>query len=218
MKVLVYVLFHNDETEARARKDFGKYSWVKLHRIQSSKYCESIIFPYLLLNDIEWKTYDYVGIITYSFTDKQKKSYLKNVINSIHANIIDDNIDVIGLHGIKSKKTIFNSHPGIEEHLRSLIVQIGAVNSYNNLTGFYNNYWIAKVHVFRSYLRFFDIAHKLIENNPLLNSDSGYKKTTNQNTLISNFGYPYYTWHPFICERLICIFCAYYKLRVHVLY
>lgn len=219
MKVLVYVLYHNDKTESRARKQFGKYAWVRLHRIQSTKYCESIIFPYLMLHPEEWKDQDYVGIITYSFTDKQKKSYLKNVINSIHANIMDQYVDVVGLRGLRARKTIYNTHPGIEPHMRSLLTQLGVGSTLpsNRISAFYNNYWIAKVGVFQNYLNFYDKAFKIMELMPELNQDSGYRRITNPAELMANFGYYHYTWHPFISERLICVFCAFYKLQVRVL-
>ena len=46
----------------------------------------------------------------------------------------------------------------------------------------------------------------------LLNSDSGYSGNLSVTTLIKKFGYPYYPYHPFICERFIGLFALINKL------
>jgi len=48
----------------------------------------------------------------------------------------------------------------------------------------------------------------------LLNSDSGYQGNLNSAQLLKKFGFPYYPYHPFICERFIGLFAHIHKINL----
>lgn len=208
MDVIIYVVYHDDNSYAMALSTFGGFKWARLISIPSTKYCESIVFGFLEQNKDEWQNSHFVGIVTYSFTKKIPIETLVNVIDDICCQKYNE-FDIIGLRGLD--EPIEKSHPGIEVPLTVLIEAMGKQTiKLSEVRPFYSNYWLAKPNVFRHYLRFFKEIKNIMEENTtlsnILNQNSGYPRPRNARDLIATFGYPWYTWHPFISERLICIF------------
>jgi hypothetical protein len=78
--------------------------------------------------------------------------------------------------------------------------------------GFYANLWISKRDFFIEFLAFAKKTIQMLENAPpeiqeLLNSDSKHVGSLcGTGKLKEKFGYDWYPQHPFIMERLICLF------------
>jgi hypothetical protein len=82
----------------------------------------------------------------------------------------------------------------------------------NKYKVFYCNFWITNRETFIEYLAFAKKVISLFDNAPphikeLLNTDPKYKgKLIGTGILEKRFGKPYYTWQPFILERVVCLF------------
>ena len=70
------------------------------------------------------------------------------------------------------------------------------------------NYWMAKPELMQDYINFAKkIKQRMDETSDgglqaLLYSDSQYRGQLSKERLVQISGKPYYTYHPFICERL----------------
>jgi hypothetical protein len=99
-RVLIYVVYHDDKSYETCYKLLHQYPWAKFIKIPTTKYCESIMFDYLLEHQREWMIgYEFVGMITYSFNNKVEIATLEEVIRKIHQNECRD-LDIIGLRGL----------------------------------------------------------------------------------------------------------------------
>ncbi|MEX0598362.1 MAG: hypothetical protein WD512_17880 [Candidatus Paceibacterota bacterium] len=130
--VLLYVIYHDEKSYEICFNQLGHYYWIKFIKIETTKYCESIFFDYLLKNNSEWKNYEFVGMITYSFASKIEISTLLDA----NKKITEGNFkgyDIIGLrklkYGIGEQSQI-----GITKHLVTLMETIG-----NSLPNYENN-------------------------------------------------------------------------------
>lgn len=84
------------------------------------------------------------------------------------------------------------------------------------ITPFYSNYWLARPSILLSYLRWAKIVREIIDNDPEisknLSENSNYKIESEKFRPI--FGHPWMTWHPFLMERMICIYAYFARLRI----
>lgn len=121
--LLLYVVYHDENSLKMCYKELSEYSWIKFVKIETTKYCESIfLLDYLKNNYNEWKDHSYVGMITYSFSQKIHLSTVLNVYNKIKDKSFND-YDIIGLR--KVNLTIGdNSHIGMTRQLIDLINKI----------------------------------------------------------------------------------------------
>ena len=205
---LIYVVFHDDQSQKIAQQHFSQYSWARLIRIPSTKYCESFLFTLLDGLSHSWDTSNYVGIIAYSLPQKIGMKPLLKAIEDISLNQVHENIIVLN-----PGRSIINTHPGIKYPLKLIMNRIGFDKmNLNNVSGFFNNYWIAQPSFMKAYIKFFLEVKQIMDHDHIislaLTQNSYYPKnrSKSQLTLMRTFGTPYYTWHPFVCERLICIF------------
>jgi hypothetical protein len=213
--MIIYVIYHDDDSYKIAHSTFSEYPWAKLCKIQSSKYCENAIFDYLQKND-SWDQQDFVGIITYSYSPKCSLPKLLNTVANINQY---DNVDLIALRYVDQH--IYEHHAGLPSHIISIMVKMGYDNiNYDEIKPFYSNYWIAKPAVMKEYIKFFNKVRDLMEHDPVIsitiNGNSGYLKQVTEQQKIA-FGYPWYTWHPFVLERMPCIFAYLHKLKIVLL-
>lgn len=82
---------------------------------------------------------------------------------------------------------------------------------YYSVLTFYRNCWIAPFNTVVSFLYFAKFAFKIVDTSPneiktLFRSDSHYTGALVGEACMKKFGTPYYPFHPFIFERLICLF------------
>lgn len=106
-------------------------------------------------------------------------------------------------------------HPGFLQIWERLIKLLGYndYKSYGVPVPFYCNYWIMKRDVFLKYQSVAKLAINFLTTDPVLvelaNKDSNYRGTHEclpPHRLQEICGKPYYTFHPFILERLVCFF------------
>lgn len=106
-------------------------------------------------------------------------------------------------------------HPGFVQIWERLIMLLGYndYKSYGVPVPFYCNYWIMKRELFLKYQAVAKKAMDLLTTDTTLvelaNKDSSYKGTHEclpSHRLLEICGKPYYTFHPFILERLVCFF------------
>lgn len=82
----------------------------------------------------------------------------------------------------------------------------------------YCNMWVSEAHYAKEFLTWVKQASQILYSAPesiqtLLNSDALYKSIPPK-TLLEKFGFPYYTFHPFVLERLIGLFVIVHKLNL----
>jgi hypothetical protein len=209
--ILIYILYHNQESFKLASK-FLKFKWAKLRKIYSTKYFESIIFLYLDKNRDEWINKKFVGILTYNSYKKVKLFNVEMLAEKY------SNYDVIPFNNYYRTPLLIASeyyHPSFiniwEQILLSFNYDINDILSLK-IPVFYNNYWMAKPEWIIKYIAFYKNVVYFMENNKnikyLLYQNSKYngKLLEYPEILIKICGRPYYTFHPFIIERLVCFF------------
>lgn len=209
--ILIYILYHNQESFKLASR-FLKFKWAKLRKIYSTKYFESMVFLYLDNNRDEWINKKFVGFLTYN-------SYLKINLYDIELLVQKySHYDVIPFNNYYNTPLLISSeyfHPSFiniwEQILLLLNYNINDILSLD-IPVFYNNYWMAKPKWIIKYIEFYKNVIYIMENNMnikyLLNQNSKYNGKLLQypELLIKIAGRPYYTFHPFIIERIVCFF------------
>lgn len=209
--IIIYILYHNQESFKLASK-FLKFKWAKLRKIYSTKYFESIIFLYLDKNRDEWINKKFVGILTYNSYKKVKLFDIEMLAKKY------SNYDIIPFNNYYKNPLLIISeyfHPSFiniwEQLLLSLNYNINDILSLK-IPVFYNNYWMAKPEWVIKYISFYKNILYIMENDKnikyLLYQNSNYKGKLLEypEILIKICGRPYYTFHPFIIERLVCFF------------
>jgi hypothetical protein len=218
--ILIYILYHNQESFKLASK-FLKFKWAKLRKIYSTKYFESIIFLYLDKNRDEWINKKFVGILTYNSYKKIKLFNVEMLAEKY------SNYDIIPFNNYYKIPLLINSeynHPSFiniwEQLLLSLNYDINDILSLK-IPVFYNNYWMAKPEWIKKYIAFYKNVVYIMENNNnikyLLYQNSKYKGKLLEypEILIKICGRPYYTFHPFIIERLVCFFFWIHNAKIY---
>lgn len=272
--LLLYVVYHDDESFKICYDLLYKYPWIRFEKIETTKYCESIFFKFLLDHYDDWKLYDFVGMITYSFSSKIPLETLLDAYKNISENKFNE-YDIIALRKLKYKIGD-HSQIGISKHLveimnkvllnnvskslcscdqmtspRSNILNI--VNTPDNIirsissrdiikasyrktpitppklptldklsldisdidkiVPFYSNYWICKPSVLKSFLLWAKEVKDIMDSDTNINENSYYK--ANSPSFIPIFNRPFMTWHPFLMERMICIYAYLVKARLY---
>jgi hypothetical protein len=218
--ILIYILYHNQESLKMASR-FLKFKWAKLTKIYSTKYFESIIFIYLDQNRNDWINKKFVGFLTYNSYKKAKLFDIEYLAKKY------SNYDVIPFNNVYSTSLLINSeyfHPSFiniwEQILLLLNYDIADILSLK-IPVFYNNYWMAKPEWVLKYIEFYKNVVHIMENNMkikyLLYQNSNYKGKLLEypGILIKICGRPYYTFHPFIIERIVCFFFWVHKAKIY---
>lgn len=286
--LLLYVVYHDDKSFKICYEQLYKYSWIQFIKIETTKYCESIFFDYLLEHYETWKSYDFVGMITYSFATKIELSILLDAYKNITEGKFND-FDIIGLrrlkygigdqsqigigkhlvelmnkvhymlnkevfegrheiqkvtsrevkthsttysnkkdrrvsvlasvnvsprsHGIDNDASNLQLIPRTYQH-KNLYDMIDWNSHMNKVVPFYSNYWIAKSDILKPFLKWAKLVKDLIDTDPILAEENSHYKVDSKD-FIPIFGRPYMTWHPFIMERMICIYAYLSKAHIH---
>lgn len=218
--ILIYILYHNQESYVMASR-FLKFKWAKLRKIYSTKYFESIVFLYLDKNRDEWINKKFVGFLTYN-------SYKKTILFDIEYLVNEySNYDVISFNNYYTSPLLIQAesvHPSFiniwEQLLLLLNYDLNDILSLK-IPLFFNNYWMAKPKWLSKYIEFYINILYIMENNNnikyLLYKNSNYtgKLLEYPTVLIKMCGRPYYTFHPFIIERLPCFFFWVNKAKIY---
>ena len=208
---LIYVIYHDDES-LKTASIFLKYKWARLIKIESTKYFEGIIFIYLDNNRDEWINKKFVGFLTYNSYKKINIFDIEQLANKYSS------YDVISLNNYFNEPLLIHTekyHPNFINIWEQILLLLGyKINDILSLEipYYYNNYWMAKSEWINKYIIFYKKVIDIMENNILIrnmlyqNSKYDGKLLKHPEILIKICGRPYYTYHPFIFERLVCFF------------
>lgn len=207
------------------QKDSLNLGFVPYKNNDCDKFMENSVLK-KMWRDKDFYCCNYYGVLSWRFNSKTQLDYDK-VINKIYSD--DGTTDVFSFYGEERNQNIFIKDAVYHgENLPKICNLIFEKLGYKDVLSLktpliYCNYWIAKASVFDKYMSSILIpAMQLMEDNSdikkLVNMDSGYfnyldkydlrtDKVGNDIELaIRIFGVPYYTFHPFVCERLMSIF------------
>lgn len=179
--------------------------------VPQNRFFESTIFSDAKVDDLV-ANHEWVGHVAYSYQSKIQSFDFKELVEKYK-----NEYDVIALMGLNHDIYAFAEavHPGFMEIWEMLISKLGFgdYRKYPPPPSFYCNYWIMRKTSFDKYLSLAKKAMTLIDKDPALRElvyrDSGYRGTLNclsEEILMEIAGKPYYTFHPFIMERLVCFF------------
>jgi hypothetical protein len=186
------------------------------------KFFESEAFRMLNMSDIPSEI-DYIGFTTPSFFRKSGKRLGDIVVPKSPFSITSCS------NMIRSDKSYM--HLAMEYHGDTfktiwdwLISELGynPVNIHYGSIHIYCNMWVLSRDTFNIFLPIAKKAVKLLDNAPpsidkLLFMDSTYDGRLSKDKLIELCGVPYYPYHPFIMERLICFVCDRYNWNVQTI-
>lgn len=208
---IIYVLYHDDLSFKTAQL-FEKYEWAQLNKLGGSIFFENAFFPILQSKVSEWENKQYVGLVSYNIVKKQNLKYfpLSKIIEK------GNNADVIALFKYSGRDLISQAtlyHPKFLDIWYELLLKMNYKSEdilSDKIPMFPCNCWIAKPEWMKRYIEFVNVAMHLLENDEKLKrmvyDDSGYKSNLSKKKLTSISGKPYYTYHPFILERLPCFY------------
>lgn len=230
--ILIYVLCYDDASNALAEKLIeSQPDCFKILRLGPSKYYESQVFKYLDENMEEWVGKEYVGTISYKFTQKTNTT-ITDLLNKIQA-IKLYKPDVIALWGavmMHSKTRIpmsFIESIGFQHGtfcILALMKLLGS-NGYTeqqvmdkSIRPFFGNFWIATPEWMLKYIVFVNGCMNNIAKSPslasIMNERSYYGGTLSKEYLKLMSGQEHYTLHPFVFERLPCFYFHLEKAKI----
>jgi glycosyltransferase involved in cell wall biosynthesis len=210
--ILIYVIYFDDNTYRMVEK-YKNYNYIKLINNAPTKYFESSIFKYMLINKQEWVDKDYVGIVAYSPERKIGKK-IEEIYDILIKMIAKNNCDLITFFDaqISLDKSFHGKLKEIYDYTLSILGLTCPID-YSLIPLFYSNYWMTTPDWMLKYIDFVLNYIAQLENKndlflqELVNSDAGYhagQLTSDQ--LLKMTEFPYYTNHSFVVERLPCIF------------
>jgi hypothetical protein len=211
---IVYVLSHDDASEATAKIWCECRSWARPLRIpESTVYFESTVYRSVLPKIIhEWRHYDYIGLVTY-------RSIKMLPIEKLQSHIFlakHGDYDVVPLmnHGFPLMKQAIEGHnEGFKECWDALLTAMGYTQSQiraaDGVEVFLRNSFIIKPKWMRRLIEFMRMAMEITNTNAnvstLMQRDAKYKAGVAR-VAKRIFRTNYYMWHPFVFERLPVFF------------
>jgi len=206
--ILVYVLCHS-KTEFITDLFCLKHNIpgkciCKKHLLKQSKYFENeFYFWWIDNNQIELEqlpNIKYIGLIV--------AHYVKKTGNKIDFVSIAEQMGKQDFYGIlNNNNDSLNTHPlGLSLMNQSVKLLGLSADSFESMRVTHCNYWLMTVDALNKYSREIKKLCELWETSnicTLLNSDSTYSlKKLTKRELLEKTGFPYYTYHPFILERM----------------
>ena len=210
--MLVYILCPDPAAEALATMEYSRFPWAKVIMIPTTYYLESIMYSHILsLREDEWEHEDFVGCMSWRASTK--------------INVFDD-IESYTTRGAEFVALMYRGdplvdaadmyHPGFKRVWVSALGKMGLDSSavtHPDLPSFYCNYWLATPAIMKEYIQFFKRFRKALESldppeRDILWSDSKYKGALPVEKRLKIWGTRWYPFHPFLSERLPCLFVA----------
>jgi hypothetical protein len=170
------------------------------YRLSSTKYYESEFFMNVEIDPMA----EYVGMVTYSIL--YKPCFKTNILRVLESSTED----IVAFH-VLNEERIENTnrhHPKFLDIWNRLMDKLGVSREKRFPSRlFFCNYWVAKPHVLKEYQVFVKRAAEFLEEDPDVYADACYKEAKlSPERLVEICGRPHYTYHPFILERLPCLF------------
>jgi hypothetical protein len=224
---LIYCLFYDDASRVKAQALERLYPQsVRLLKVGQDLYYEGQAFRMLMERADEWKDKSYVGTIAYSFVEKCGVMF---DLDKVVAHAAAQAVDVVAFLPTFTDmlQQANDCHPKFQELWHCLLC-LGMGFAYGqahdrNIRGFYCNYWMARPSWMLSWIAFYLRAQHILDTaggefKERLYSDANYSGKLPCAALTAISGRPYYTYHPFLMERLPCFFFHHHNaslLRLH---
>lgn len=215
--VTINLIYHDNASYTNARAIAGQKDYYNLIHIPTTKYFESIIF-YDQVFQITPKDTDYIGFITYKF-NKFVVQDDTQLMRAMHQHP-DFDIYILFPSDRYAKEEITSGHShDAWMAFESLTKRLGLQDAANAAV-FWRNYWIGKRDIVKEFSLLVTRAILLVETDEALgkqfmgNSMYPGALLKDQDRLLKITNRPWYTYHPFLFERLICAFVHHHKLRV----
>jgi len=212
-RVCIFVLCHDDASEAAARADFAAHAaWARVHRIpraQQSHLFEGVMYSEALwaLRSL-WQAADFVGTVSYKLAAKANFSNFVARLSAADA-AREDVVYFLPGHGDP-----FSGH-GNDREFRALFQRLAAAAGLPPLppadhVWAFCNFWMATPSYMASFLRFFvETWLPLINAEPLVWADAHYRDASLPRAALEQLtGRPHYTQHAFLNERVTSVFFA----------
>lgn len=205
-KYQVYLCFHPEVAE-ETQCVLYKHPWLVPYRLNSTKYYEAECI--LGINPDPECTY--TGLVTYSIL-KKPHIFRMNILKELEFASSSGAADVVTLnyHPHHRFEHVVNDHTPkflrIWDRLVAKLFPFGDSED-SEMEMFYNNYWVARPSIMSEYQWFLRRAVELLEDDPEVYDDACYVSgKLSPEKLVEISGKPHYTYHPFILERLPCLF------------
>lgn len=194
-KYQVHVCFHDRKVEEAI---LYRHAYMIPYRLNSTRYYESEFFMNVEIDQMA----EYIGMVTYSIL--YKPCYKTNILKVLES----ATEDIVAFHVLKDETIEYTNrhHPKFLGIWNRLTKKLGVPPACCHPM-FFCNYWVAKPHVLKEYQVFLKRAVELLEEDPEVYEDACYKEgKLSPERLVEISGKPHYTYHPFILERLPCLF------------
>lgn len=209
MKIIIYILCYDEYTENVSKCVYGMYPWCRVFRIpEPSVYLEFSMYTiYLPQLQSEWADADFVGTLSW----KAFKKVLLDDVNAVIEAAGENPFVPFFLYRGNALAQATHAHPLFSRIWVRVLSRLGYPGHQimsRTIPLVQCNYWMAKPELMRMYI---DFAKKLKQRmdtpndsglRALLYSDSQYRGQLSKERLTEIFGKPYYTYHPFVCERM----------------
>ena len=229
--IIIYIICHDEDSKQTADELIKThYPYGKTVIVPASPYFESAVFDYLSTHYDEWVDKEWVGIITYSFHKKSGQQI--DILKSIQENELStDVITYNNLRFLKVNTQSWMTHIEGETYQHGPYLFLTILYTLKRLgysekqimdktvPSFFCNWWVAKNNWMQRYIKFVSKCKKIIEGDKQLteyiNENAYYVGNVSKETLIALTGKPYYTFHPFVFERLPAHFFSIEGARIH---
>ncbi len=167
---------------------------------------------------------DYIGILSPRFEEKRVWRHSVNTIEGIYTAIENDgySADVYSFFGGFQTRNVWTKaeqwQPGILEIANRIFAEFEPTKGIDitelETPIVYQNAFVARREVYADYVQtWLRSLITIMENNfeiaALLMQDAKYKDAKlDKQKMIGTFGKPYYTFHPFVCERFFSTYLA----------
>lgn len=181
---------------------------------------ENHVISELILTD-QHQDCDYFGVLSWKFEKKHARSLTK-LIEQVETD--QEKIDVYTFFQLHTKPNVWQVaekwHPGITEIAREIFKRMGKAQDFDTVRtpAVYQNAFLTRPEIYEDYVKnwlvpFMEILkHEDIK--ARCDIDTRYKSEKSKDRLKTIFGFPYYTLHPFLCERLFSTYLAYTNYKV----
>jgi hypothetical protein len=220
-KFKIFLCSYNEKTMKLASQYKAQYPYFEPHMLKQSVYLENELILWANYNPEVTQGLSYVGSLACTFEKKIPfYSFDRIITMSGAADCIyfvpeysrgESFIDITNRHHPNSK-IIFEKSCDILGWDKKML-------SDPSVRGFYCNYWILKKKWWDLYVQEMCKLVAAWKNSrsmiKLLWKDANYNGKLDENQMISKFTTNFFTYHCFVLERIICLFCAHHKLSLY---
>lgn len=213
--MLLYVFCYDQPSRLQAEKMTSLCDGIaKTIVLEGDRYFESQIWRHKwrqMMKEDDWESHDYVGMISYKYEQKTGNE----ILDIQRASKEQSEHDVIAFYDYDNDLLAHACHVhgnkfrSIWQELLRPFFSDADINR-RDLPSFYCNYWMAKPEWLRKYAEWVQTVMESIDTRPELDAlmfeDSKYCGRMPKHQLLQVCGKQHYTFHPFMFERLPCIY------------